>query len=237
MKKFLILLLFAFGLTGAFAQNQKSFIGISLGPSFPVGDFANTDLSDENSGLAKVGGTLSLNYGYHLSQQFGLMAVIRGSVHGVDVDALKRQYATPDGIASSISFKTSTWKSAAAMVGIFEMLPLNASKNLFFVARGAIGVQRSQSPSTDITIAVSGLGTFTNHQDSYSATSLAYLLGLGLDFQLEKNLSLKFNADYTGANPKFQDPRAATYPQNNYTKLKQPINTVDLSLGLAFRFY
>lgn len=64
------------------SERRKGYIGLSLGPSIPVGDFA-----DKSSGIAKTGVQLNLiNFGYLFSEIFGVSATWYGAANPVDVD-------------------------------------------------------------------------------------------------------------------------------------------------------
>ncbi|WP_316803410.1 outer membrane beta-barrel protein [Pedobacter nototheniae] len=238
MKRIIFFLCVWLGFLNLSAQttNQKSFIGISVGPSFPVGDFANKSVSNENSGLATTGGFLNLNYGYRFSNNFGAIAILRGSIYGVDSQSLKNNYSLPDGSGGSISFDAGTWKTGAVMVGLFQGISLGTNKDFVLEARGAIGVQRTSSPSLKIKGSITGFGTFEGEQKSVSATAFAYLVGLGLNYGLGNNLSLKLHGDYSGSNPKFQDITASSYAAGTKITSKQNINTIDVGVGLALNF-
>lgn len=237
MKKIIFFLCALFGFFNLSAQtsNPKSFIGISIGPSFPVGDFANKNAYDVNSGLASIGGFLNINYGYKFSDNFGVIAILRGSIHGVDSQTLKNSYSLPDGSGGSLSFEAGTWKSGGLLVGLFQGFPLNDSKNLVFELKGALGVQRTSSPSLKIRGNIPGFNTFEGKQESISATSFAYLLGVGFNYGLGNNLTLKFHGDYSSSNPNFKNVVLNT-SSDTQTNSQQNTGTIDVGVGLALGF-
>jgi hypothetical protein len=64
------------------SDRRKGFIGLSLGASIPVGDFA-----DKSDGLAKTGIQLNLiNFGYLFSENFGITATWFGAANPLDAD-------------------------------------------------------------------------------------------------------------------------------------------------------
>ncbi len=68
MKKLIVLaIVFNFFVQNLFAQTNenKGFIGIALGPSIPLGDFAKTGYSDH-----------LINFGYRFGQNFGICASV-----------------------------------------------------------------------------------------------------------------------------------------------------------------
>lgn len=67
---------------------QKSgFLGITIGPAIPLGDFADDDLNNEDSGLAESGFNLTLlSFGYELVENFGIAASWFGGGHIIETD-------------------------------------------------------------------------------------------------------------------------------------------------------
>ncbi|MDD4636202.1 MAG: outer membrane beta-barrel protein [Bacteroidales bacterium] len=69
------------------ANNQnkrKGYIGLSMGPSMPLGDFA-----DKSNGAAKTGMQLNLiNYGYLYSKNVGIAAMWFGASHPIDLKGI-----------------------------------------------------------------------------------------------------------------------------------------------------
>lgn len=64
------------------SDKRKGFIGLSLGASIPIGDFA-----DKSDGLAKTGIHLNLiNFGYLFSENFGVSAMWFGAANPLDID-------------------------------------------------------------------------------------------------------------------------------------------------------
>lgn len=63
------------------SDRRKGYIGLSTGPSIPIGDFA-----DESNGLAKTGIQLNLvNFGYLFSENFGISATWFGAANPLDI--------------------------------------------------------------------------------------------------------------------------------------------------------
>ena len=57
----------------------RGYIGLTMGPAIPVGSFADKDLNNDKSGLAKPGFNLSLvNFGYRFGKHFGISAAWLG---------------------------------------------------------------------------------------------------------------------------------------------------------------
>ena len=236
MKKILLFSLISFVYFNVNAQTitHKSTLGITVGPSFPLGDFGNKDLSSSQSGLAKVGGFLGIDYGYRFSKYFGAMVSAQGRVYGVDEKALAT-YAIPEGVGAGLSISSSTWKMGAIMAGVFQIVPLTKDEKLNLEVRALGGYQSTSSPKVDVRISIPGMGSFQNTQESESVGSFAYLVGAGLKYSLSSSIALKLNGDYNGAQPKFT---VTTYPADAPVrqKVKQSIGAFNVGVGLAIGF-
>lgn len=233
MKKSLFLSLFFLASFGVYAQNFKkeSSIAISVGPSFPVGEFANKNLYDERDGLASVGGYASIAYNYQFSRFFGAVAAVDGRIHGVDKNALKA-YTLPTGSGASLSLETSTWRFLRAMVGVSQTVPITKNEKLALEVKELIGVQFSNSPEVKTTGFIPGVGSLNGVQESQSKNSFAYGLGIGLNYKVANKLKLKLFGEYQGSSPTF------IYDIGDIAKnqIKQETGAINVGLGLAFGF-
>lgn len=123
MKRCLIILLLVVLSANLFAQSneRKGFIGITLGPSMPIGDFGNQSLSNFNAGFAKTGLNISLiNFGYRFGTNFGIAGTWFGAANPVNINNV-----------------TATWSYGSLMVGPMLTFPIN--KKLDFDLKGMIG--------------------------------------------------------------------------------------------------
>ncbi len=114
MKKTLFFTLFALLSAGMFAQGQGGFIGLSIGPSFPIGDFGDKTLTNPDAGYAKTGLNINLlNFGYKLGPNVGIAANWFGGAHTIDDN-------NPDLM----------WSYGGLMGGLFLALPVNNKTEL-----------------------------------------------------------------------------------------------------------
>lgn len=121
MKKTTTLLLGLFlSISMAFAQegNRKGFIGISIGPSIPLGEF-------KDYGLANTGLNLTLvNFGYMFGENIGLAGSWFGAAHTTDIMA---DNWTLNGM----------WSYGGLMAGPLFSTPIN--EQIDFDLKGLIG--------------------------------------------------------------------------------------------------
>jgi hypothetical protein len=115
MKRLVLILTVIFLSTSLLAQtsDRRGFIGMSLGPSIPVGDFASKYSS--NAGGANVGVNLSLaNFGYMFANNFGVTALWFGAAHKVDTNG---------------SGYDATWSYGGLLGGVLYSMPISDQLN------------------------------------------------------------------------------------------------------------
>jgi hypothetical protein len=91
MRKFIIILSLVVLSGNLFAQSsdRKGFIGISLGPSFPVGNFADNTLSNADAGFVEWGINFNpINFGYIFGQYVGISASWFGAAYSADINGV-----------------------------------------------------------------------------------------------------------------------------------------------------
>ncbi|MCG8373757.1 MAG: porin family protein, partial [Balneolales bacterium] len=177
MKKIILtafLVVFSFG---AFAQDipeKKGFITISLGPSFPFGDFASTSFSDPNAGFADAGFHINLiNFGYLFSDNVGITAFLSGSAHPYDIDTEN------DPI----------WSYGSLMAGPLFSFPTKR-KDANFDLRAMIETMSATFYPDD------GSGNF-------DGDGVAFGFGAGLRYHVSRTLSISGNLDIISSEPEF----------------------------------
>ena len=123
MRKFIIILSLVVLSGDVFAQSsdRKGFIGISLGPSFSVGDFADNLRSNANAVFAEWGINFNpINFGYIFGQYIGISASWFGAAYSADIIGV-------DAI----------WSYGGLMGGPMLSIPVNEKLN--FDLKGMVG--------------------------------------------------------------------------------------------------
>jgi len=221
-----------------FAQkNPKQYIGLAIGPSFPTGQYAATNLSDSTSGFAKTGIAAEFTYSYRITHNIGFQAIINYSGNSVDYQSFKSQLqSTNPGYAISVEIDRN-WSSAGIMVGPFLTLPI--SDELSWDIKGLFGVYSAYSPayiiyardSLDLNAPPS---EFTKQPTK--AISYSYLISTGIKYKLSDYYILLF-ADYVGSPLQFSDAAGWKWNSEPYsTSFKQNINFFTLTIGLGYHF-
>ena len=216
-----------------FAQDKKGYVGISIGPSIPMGDFSSKDADNSAAGWANTGAIFDISLAHKLGGgNFGLTALLRGQVNPTDVEALVNEYANQyRGVDWTV--ESSGWGIGGIMLGGFGSFPL--SEKTSFDTRALIGFLSTSCP--EITVTGSGPGgTAWIKQNNTSATSFSYLVGVGFKFDIGSKLYLLTNLDYLGSKPEFSGVETtASDGSRNFDTWSQPLGTFNLSIGIAIK--
>ena len=222
MKKLLILTTGLILCVGVFAQETKApvkrnnYMSLSVGPAFPMGDFASKDIySNPEAGLAQTGVNVNLQYA-HTWGYFGLVAQGFYNSHNV-------QSTTLDGIQIDMDH----WQYYGLMVGPAFIKPLGDKKNLIFDVKGLIGPVNVNSPKFSV-----GGQALVNEKWN---TTIGYGAGMGMKLLFGKSMFAQLGLDYLNMNPEFTlEGDVVEEPSN--MKYNQPISTLNLHFGIGINF-
>jgi len=156
----------------------KGYIGLTMGPAIPLGNFASNDFNNEKSGLAKTGVNLTLiNFGYRFGKHFGVSAAWLGAAHAVETEGMVFQSSNP-------------WSYGSLLAGGLY------SKNIgtaFFDGRFMIGYAVTSNPDLNYLL------------ETESTTSFAYIAGIGIRPRIGNRFTLNFTADFFHTKPSFEE--------------------------------
>lgn len=217
----------------SYGQDDKGYIGISLGPSIPMGDLSSKDADNEAAGWANTGAVFDISFVYRLGEgNFGITALLRGQANPTDAQGLADELANQvAGVNWTV--ESDGWGIGGLMFGGFGSFPL--SEKATFDTRAMIGFLSASSPEITITGTGAG-GTAWVKQGSTTATSFAYLVGAGFKFDINSKLYLLTNLDYLGSNPEFSNVELIASDGSRETDTwSQSMGTLNLSIGIAFK--
>jgi hypothetical protein len=235
MKPHLFLSLCLLFIYGIGYSQDKGYIALSAGPSFPTGDFGSKDADNESAGFANTGAIFDLTFAQKFGKTFGLTLMLRGQVNDVDTEPLVDELImeAPDATWSA---EADSWGIGGFMAGLYGSLPMGPSGKVTFDTRALVGVIDATVPQ--ITIYGDYLGTqFWVHTESAHAGAFAYLMGAGFRFNLGNHFCILTNLDYLGSTPEFEDVTTRTsiggYSSNTY---QQKFGTVNVGVGIGWRW-
>ncbi len=233
MKKLLIALLFISQI--AFSQStNRQFVGLSIGPSFPLSDFSKAVLSDSTSGFAKTGVALSFDYAYRFTHNFGMQLVISYSSNALDNikyrNALEAEH--PDYGVSVES--TKNWSSGGIFIGPYLRFPLTSSLSWDIRALG--GYFGSYSPNGTINATKKDDPTDKSvyYLVSSRASDFGYMLGTGFKYRMGSYYILLFG-DYFNASLEFKDATGWDWGGEPYqTEFSRNISYFTITGGIGY---
>ena len=229
--KTLFLLLFAS--LAAVSQNTKTHIGLSFGPSFPLGDFARTEISDSTSGWAKTGLGIQVSYTYRIAHNFGIaaMAVYSGNKFNTSKYKDELEILHPDyGVSIEIRHN---WSSGGILAGPYLRFPLGES--IDWNIRTLFGFYGGYSPQIIIRTTQKVTGEKAEYlRQSGKAFSFGYSLGTGFEFKFSAYCLLVY-ADYLASPVRFNNVVGWDWEGEPYTtSFRQEISYITLTFGIGF---
>ena len=224
-----------------FSQASRQYIGLAVGPSFPLSDFRKTDLNDSTSGWAKTGVALEFTYSYRLTHNFGFQGIINYSSNRFDYlrygDALTEAYSLDDS-SPDTSFSaesSSNWSSGGILVGPYLRFPL--SESLSWDIKVSVGFFGARSPTAIIYGTISsGEKLEDYYRQSGKGYGFAYSLGTGFKYKLPKYYLLLF-ANYYNSSVKVDNVSGWGWNSEPYiTSFKQDISYLSVTFGAGYFF-
>jgi hypothetical protein len=209
------------------ANAQFGSLGLSIGPSFPVGSFGDDEVNNSSSGLAKTGLLLEIGYTHPVSKYFSLAMMLHGQLNGLNTEALENTFSktrinnTPflfDGttppppptgtIYPNWKFSKSYWRTGSLLLGGQVQLPLG-SRGLYFIGKAMAGPTYVSSPKIEGS-SITDTATAHVSQTSEHAVGLGYLIGGGVQYGVSKKLFITGRLDFFGTNKiTFEDVTAS----------------------------
>ena len=228
LKKYSLLVILLSFVTYSNAQD-KGYIGLSVGPSFPMGDYGSSSFNNADAGLAQTGLMLDLSFGYKLGNNFGIAALLRTQANPIDEDVFD-VFSFP-GI--SMTVKTEPWGIVNFLFGGYATVPIGEVK-VNFDARALLGFAGATSPELDMTIS-DGVTSEWVRQSSETSTSFAYLFGAGFRFNVGSKICLLTNIDYSSTSAEFDVTTTSSAGESETGSIEQTLSTVNLSVGVGIR--
>jgi hypothetical protein len=208
MKRPLFLVMLAcLSATHSFSQDRGT-LNLSLGPAFPVGEFANKNGADPRSGLANPGALLDIScMGRRRHSHLGLTGSLVLRMNSINSAALLQPFEAqfPD---YSWSVAKKPWEAAAAMIGVYWNYPM--ANKMYFEGAVLFGVGETMLPQTTITgikdtgvnHTVTDLVIGTTHKKY--ATTYSQSIKAGLGYKLTNKISLQAELSFWYLNPTFK---------------------------------
>ncbi len=220
-------------LTKVYAQNDKGYIGLHYGSSYPVNNFALKNMTSPNSGFALNGYQLNLDGNFLFNKYIGLSTSILYGRNKFDMTPGINSFHSqvPD---AGVYANEDTWKYFGMMAGLYLVIPVHPKINI--ESRITAGSLTASLPQLDYYITKNGT-TVNVEMESRSKTALGYNYSIGLRAHFEKvSFILMLNNLYSQV--EFKDVFTFYYVNGKVdhgfsSQIKQDIETVNITLGIG----
>ena len=237
MKQFILLLFASTFFNALYSQNEaqdaKLYIGLSYGTSYSIGNFKDTDISNPDAGFAKNGKKIDLYGGRFLNEKVTLTGTFRYQTYETEIEDLIETYTT-ENPGANFTGSTEDWKAYYFLVGISYKVNVTPKIGLF--PRFGVGPLVANNPGITVNAPNE---TVTNNFSRSSETGfgIGYEMGIGLRSDLGRHFSLMPTFTFSGGLVTI--PEVITTTDNIIaTSDYQPqIQSFNLGLSLAYRFY
>jgi len=231
MKEMIISLsLILLAITAFSQETRKGLIGISLGPSIPLSDYADNDGDNEDAGFAMTGLHLNFNFSYKFNENLGVAALWTGNAHPIDVDEMVDLFWSIDP-SLNWEVETEAWSSGSLMGGLLVSFPFD---KVDFDIKALIGYSSSTIPNIDVT-ASDGSESVNIKQNETSALAFAFNLGAGLRYNVSDKIALTVNMDYFSTKPEFEVATTSDFGYSSNDDIEQTMNMMNISFGIGYR--
>ncbi len=215
-------------------SQYRGYLAVSLGPSFPTSDFQNQDIDSDNAGIATIGATIDVSIAQKLGDIFGVTAMFRGKTNSTNNKPLLNELYNQNSNATWI-VNGDNWDLSGLLFGVLASFE-NKSGQTNFETKAMIGYMDTYSPELNISGTQSNNSAWLIRNKTYS-NAVAYLLGVGIKFEISHNLCILSNIDYSHTTPEFVDVFTETSSGNSYLEtFKQKIDTFNFLIGIGLKW-
>jgi hypothetical protein len=215
-------------------KGDRGYISFAIGPGIPLGNFADNNLNNTNSGFANTGSKMELNAGYVISKSLDFSALLFYSSNSYDAVAFTNQLSSLyPGTRWTSSGRA--WDIYGGLIGINYSYPL--TKKFTGDFKFLTGVMNSSTPQM---IATETNGTKIT-ESSKSASSLAYMLSAGGHYPLGRLIDVVGSLEFLSSSPTFDNiSRYSSTPGyltgTMASTSNQSINLLSLNFGFRVKF-
>ena len=220
--------------TGHCLKGDRGYISFAVGPSIPLGNFADNKISNSSSGFAKTGSKIELNAGFALYKSIDLGAKLFYSANGYDVSTLTNKLSAEN---PEVNWTTSgrTWDLYGGLIGFNYSYPL--SRKFISDFKIQSGLMHSSTPQMIVT----GSNGSKITEDKKSASSFVYLLSAGGHYPVGRLIDLIGSLEYLGSSPTFNNintfSNVSGYsPGTSTSSFTQNISLLSLNFGFRVKF-
>ena len=238
MKTLIISCIFLSMITTVSAQilsttGGKIYVGVNAGPSFPLGEFGDTNPESKQSGFATVGYNVELNAGIRLFNIFEISIMGFRNVNGTDPDNL-RTFVNQNNPANNYNIESDDWEMYGALGGLGLSYPL--PEKFVMDIRILGGYVNISSPEFNLTTPLPDVYYKIEGKDISTFTYFSSLTVRKPVFTPKLYLLLGF--EYLGADADFNDVKTIESSEGIITEssasFERSIQVWSITAGLKF---
>jgi len=235
--RYILLILFILFSQMFYAQpSRRNYVGLAVGPSFPLSSFKNTQISDSTSGFAKTGVGFTFNYSYRFTHNLGVIVLINYGSNGFNYEAYTDSLEVLHPTHDVSVINNSNWSGGGILGGLFLTFPF--SDNFSWDVRGSFGFYGIYSPQ--VTINAVNKDDPNDKSEYYreraSAFSYVYSFGTGFKYALNNYYILVF-VDYYNSPLTFKNAYGWDWDNQPFeTTFKQNVSKIELTFGIGYFF-
>jgi hypothetical protein len=216
-------------------QAQDNYMSLSFGLSNPMGDYANTEIL-ENDGYAINGFLAEYSGAYYLKNHFGITGAIKFNQNTLDYTAAKealRELIPSDGIEKEGSLNIGYWSIVSFGVGPQISIPIIG--NLYFDVFVLPGLHIVTSPKMELSAIVDE--TSIKYTISSQNLSVGFETGVSLRTLLGKKTGLRIFASYLQSSSKGEVLQKIENENdiNSITDFSKTIQLLDAGIGIVYK--
>ncbi|MEO6721221.1 MAG: hypothetical protein ABIN67_12700 [Ferruginibacter sp.] len=205
--------------TLTFSQiKNKGNISLMVGPAFPTGQFAGTNLFDESSGFAKTGTAISLSYTTKpLLNNWAFLINLAAQKNPINTNAFESTLSKAKiyqgfyfgtgtnnpppqenySVYPNWKFENKSWLYASLQVGTKGQFSIDKQNKTWLTTNVTVGVLYLKSPQLKGSSITDTASAFISQSKS-SGYGLIYSFGVGMNYYLNRTIFLTSTLNYIG---------------------------------------
>lgn len=212
-----------------FGQTEKrNTLSFQIGPSIPVGPFADSDIESDDEGFARTGINIELSYNHQLKKKWGYVISAKISSYRFDMNTYLDEHYYP---------VDERWDYSADNYNIFGLysgpyFALLQQRIISVYVNGLIGINLITNPNVSITSPV--FEYFTNADP---VLRFAYALKTASTFRLSNKISISVSVEYFHTKAKHEIAWSSKFQGalwEDEETYSHPISAFNLGLGVIY---
>ncbi len=211
----------------------NTFIGLSFGASFSVGDFGSTDINNINAGFASNGQKLDLYAGKYIKEKVALLGSFRYQQYQTEIDEVT-DALRDENPGLEIEGNSGRWRVYGLLFGVAYKLSLG--KRFAIYPRFGLGPIAATSPDLEVSATGGSINTLFARTTKTGA-GLGYEVGIGFQTNLGKRLVLMPAVTYGGGWFTIHNITNTINDADLERDFQSRIQSINIGLSLAVRLF